>query len=184
MELNLLRKDTLVAEVVSQARQGRSVGECQGTHTALFRKVNGEMAGNALAPAVADEDELVVAIMGLVSEIAYSRKAPLDPDFMACPIGHRCVANDVSERVKIGKDCLLHWRTLHFSSAVRLLITADFSMVLRWPTISTLSAPTTLPMNPTRSIAPPAAISGEVTARKASPAPTVSTTLRATAGIV
>ena len=48
------------------------------------------------------------------------------------------------------------------------LIKAGFSIDRRCPTISTLSAPTTLPIKPMRCIGPPAATSGAVMAKNAS----------------
>src|SRR5262249_18729522 len=123
-----------------------------------------------------------------VRQTADALEATLQANVLARQVGHRAIADGTREGVEIRNYSLPHGyllpTTAYFSSAVMALITADFSIVVRWPTISTLSAPTTLPMKPTRSIEPPAATKGAVTARNASPAPTVSTTLRATAGIV
>src|SRR5262249_24190174 len=62
-KVDLLDKDFLIAEIVAEASQGCSVGEGKRAQAAVLRKIDGEMAGNALAPAIADEDELVVAVM-------------------------------------------------------------------------------------------------------------------------
>ena len=63
----------------------------------------------------------------------------------------------------------------YFKTAVRNFSSGTFSTERRWPTMPTLMAPAALPMKPIWSMRPPARTSGAVTARKASPAPTVST---------
>ena len=62
----------------------------------------------------------------------------------------------------------------YFNNPVNALTRDGLSTDWRCPTFSILRAPTTFPINPTRSISPPAATSGAVTARKASPARTIS----------
>ena len=64
------------------------------------------------------------------------------------------------------------------------LMSETLSTDRRWPTIPTLRAPAALPMTPASSISPPAAAIGAVTAKNASPAPTVSTTVLVNAGML
>src|SRR5215510_2244322 len=66
------------------------------------------MARYALAAAIADEDQLVAAIVRLVGKIADIGKATLEPDLMAGPVGHHGIAHDIRERVEVRENCLLH----------------------------------------------------------------------------
>src|SRR5580692_7675823 len=187
MELELLGEHILVAEVVAEASEGRGIVEGQRPQPAVLGKIDGEVAGDAGAAAVADEDDLVAGVVGFVGGLAHPLTAVLERDFLRHAIGDLSRPHGVGQRADPPIQQFLHvfqGSDNYFSSPVMPLIRAAFSIERRWPTISTLSAPTTLPMKPTLFIGAPAATSGAVTARNASPAPTVSTTFLANAGMV
>src|SRR5262249_29643672 len=130
------------------------------------------MTGKTRAAAIADKHDLVTGVVdGMcggpdLSEgfLQRQRASRLVSDF--------CLQNQPGQSCKVRSDAISHLLT-HLRSPFRLLTTPALSIERRCPTISTLSAPTTLPMKPTRSNGPPAATSGAVTDRNASPAPTV-----------
>jgi len=71
----------------------------------------------------------------------------------------------------------------YFNKVVTYFASGIFSTELRCPTIPTFMAPAALPTKPAISNRPLAATSGAETAKNASPAPTVSTTVLVNAGI-
>src|SRR3954453_10809509 len=145
------------------------------------------MACDAGASAIADEDDLIAAVMGLMRRAADPFATVFERHRLGGAVGHLGIAQQPFERGEIAIQPLPHHHvspSIYLSRPVMPLISDALSIERRWPTISTLSAPTTLPMKPTWCISPPAATSGAVTVRKASPAPTVSTTFLAKAGMV
>src|SRR5580700_580925 len=186
MELKLLGEHVLIAEVVAEAGERGGIVEGQRAKPAVLGKIDGQVAGDAGAAAVADENDLVAGIMRLVGGLAHPLAARFQRQLFRRPISHFSGAHGVSQRADPTIQQFPHVFRLQYylSRPVMPLIKAAFSIERRWPTISTFSAPTTLPMKPTRFIGAPAATSGAVTARNASPAPTVSTTFLAKAGMV
>ena len=70
MKIKLLGENILVPEIVAQASQGRRVVERKRPKAAILRKVDGQMAGNPGAAAIADKDNLVAGVMCVVSGFA------------------------------------------------------------------------------------------------------------------
>src|SRR5580700_73744 len=187
MELELLGEHVLITEVVAEAGERGGVVEGERAKPAVLGKIDGQVARYAGAAAVADENDLIAGIVRLVGGLAHPLAARFERQFFRRPIGHFGSAHGVGQRADIFLQQFPHFcprLQCYLSRPVMPLIRAAFSIERRWPTISTFNAPTTLPMKPTRFIGAPAATSGAVTARNASPAPTVSTTFLAKAGMV
>src|SRR5579864_4824263 len=178
MEFKLLGEHVLVAQVVAEASERGRIVEGERAKPAILGKIDSQMAGNAGAAAVADENDLVAGIVRLVGGLAHPLAARFQRQLFRRAIGHFGGAHGVGQRADPSIQQFPHVFRLrcYLSRPVMPLIRAAFSIERRWPTISTFNAPTTLPMKPTRFIGAPAATSGAVTARNASPAPTVSTT--------
>src|ERR1700676_3620408 len=187
MEFELLGKHVLVAEIVAQAGERGRVVEGERPQPAVLGKIDGQVAGDAGAAAVADENDLVAGVVRLVGGLAHPLAARFQRQLLRSQIGHLGGAHGASQRTDPTIQQFPHFcprLQCYLSRPVMPLIKAAFSIERRWPTISTFNAPTTLPMKPTGFTGAPAATNGAVTARNASPAPTVSTTFLAKAGMV
>ena len=66
MKIDLFRKHVLITEIVTEAGQRRGIVECKRAQATVLGKIDGEMAGNARAPTIADENDLVASIVGLM----------------------------------------------------------------------------------------------------------------------
>src|SRR5262249_43098635 len=124
------------------------------------------MAANAGAAAIAHEHDLIACIMRRVRRAAKPLAAFAEGNLALAGVGDFGVPEQTRERIEVAVQTpgeisgrlIQHMPALaYFRSPVIALINADFSIERRWPTISTLSAPTTLPMKPTWCIGPPAA---------------------------
>src|SRR6202034_2526493 len=188
MKIELLGEDILVAEIVAEAGERGRVVEGQRPQTAVLGEVDREMAGDAGTPAVADKYDGAAAVVSLMGGFADPFATLVERQLFRRAIGHLGATQGIRQGCEILVQLLAHVFSLLPSTYLRRpvmpLMSDAFSIERRWPTISTLSAPTTLPMKPMRLIGPPAATSGAVTARKASPAPTVSITFLANAEMV
>src|SRR5215212_313944 len=71
VELDLLGKHILIAKIIAEARQRRGIVERHRPQTAVLGEINCEMAGDSCAATVPYEDDLVVAIMGLMRHPPY-----------------------------------------------------------------------------------------------------------------
>src|SRR5262245_21131021 len=121
VEFDLLGEDILVAEIVAEAGQGGGVAECEGSQPAVLREVDSEVARNTLAPAIADEYQLVAAIVRLVRQTAEDLEATLQANVLARQVGHRSIADGRREGVEIRNYSLPHGYLLpqQFTSAAR-----------------------------------------------------------------
>src|SRR6516164_11171264 len=63
MELQLLGKDILVPEIIAKTGQRRRIVERERPQPTVFGKIDGEMAGDGRAAAIADKDNLVSSIV-------------------------------------------------------------------------------------------------------------------------
>jgi len=111
------------------------------------------MTGYAGAAAIADEHDLVAGIMRLVGGVAHPLATGVERKRLRRAIGDLRAAQQIGQGSEILVQLLAHVaRPLqlraHFKRPMMLLMREAFSMEHRWPMISTLSAPTTLPMNP------------------------------------
>src|SRR5262249_62283615 len=129
--------------MVAETGQGGGIIERHRAQTAVFRKIDGKMAANASAAAIADEHDLVAGIVRLM-------RRPAKP-FAAlnkCGLAFRLVCDlrvfqQLCESAKIAvqptaeiRSCLIkHAASLaYFSRPVIALISADFSIERRWAT--------------------------------------------------
>ena len=63
MELQLLGKHVLIAEIIPQAGQRRSVVECECAQPAVFAEINGQVTGEAGTATIADKHDLVAGVV-------------------------------------------------------------------------------------------------------------------------
>src|SRR3954464_13782578 len=139
MEFDLLGKNILIAKIVAEARQRCRIIERHRAQTAVLGKIDGEMAGNSGAAAIANKDDLVVAIMGLMRRFSHPLATLLERDRLPLRVSDFGAALQPLKRCKISIE-LFTQRVIHFiehvafsylSKPVRPLIKAGLSIERR-----------------------------------------------------
>src|SRR5829696_2902552 len=119
VELDLLGKHILIAEIIAEARQRRRIVERHRPQTAVLGEIDCEMAGNSCTATVSNKDDLVVAIMGLVRHPAYPLAAFLEWNGLSVPISDFGPALQPLKRSKIPIE-LFAQRVIHFIKHVAI----------------------------------------------------------------
>src|ERR1051325_2816846 len=177
VQIELSGETLVVPEIVAEGGQGRGIVERHRAQAAVFQVIDRHVAGDRRAAAIADEHDLVAGGVRLARRARDPRKPFIKRQRRAVLVADRGLAQQIRENGNIStRVCRLAGAHGHFSIPVIALTSEALSTERRCPTISTFSAPTTLPTKPTWCAGPPAATSGAGIDRKASPAPTVSTT--------
>src|SRR4029078_13083792 len=115
------------------------------------------MAADTSTAAIANKHGLVARIVCRMRRAAKPLAAFTKGDLVLVGVSDLGVLEQARKRIEVAVQPAREIRgrliqhapaPAYFSSPVIALINADFSIERRWPTISTLSAPTTLPMKP------------------------------------
>src|SRR3974390_99743 len=115
------------------------------------------MTADSSAAAIADKHDLVASVVCLVRRVSKPFTAVIERYFAPRTVRCFCFFEQPCERAEVAVKAAAeidnrfveHVTTFYFNKPVMALTNAGFSIERRWPTISTLRAPTTLPMKPT-----------------------------------
>src|SRR5262245_6063742 len=158
VKFDLLGKHIFITEIIAKTGQGRWIVKRHRAQAPVLRKIYCKMAADAGAAAIAHKHDLVAGIMRRMRRATKPLAAFTESDLALAGVSNLGILEQAGKRIEIAVQpageisarLVQHAPALaYFSSPVIALINADFSIERRCPTISTLSAPTTLPIKPT-----------------------------------
>jgi hypothetical protein len=108
MKIELLGKNVLVPQIVTETSECGRVVESKRSQSAVLGKIDREMAGDAGAATVADENDLVAGAVRFVGGVTHPLAPVRQGDAFRGTVGDLGSMKEIRQRRKISTKLLAH----------------------------------------------------------------------------